>query len=196
MSQNRNVRQSGNRQKAQAKFNMNMQKKLVVLFMLILLAFLGLAGRLVYITETKGEEYTKNVLSQQKYQSTTLPYKRGDILDSKGTKLAISEKVYNLIIDCKAVLEKEEYLEPTLEALSKCFPEINRNDIQKYIKENPSRRYYVVKKQLTYDEIKDFKGPFSDSKLRVYNTLKTMTLGYITGRYKQETDFFYNSFMN
>lgn len=46
------------------------------------------------------------------------------------------------------------------------------------------------------DEIKDFKGPFSDSKLRVYNTLKTMTLGYITGRYKQETDFFYNSFMN
>ena len=156
MSQNRNVRQSGNRQKAQAKFNMNMQKKLVVLFMLILLAFLGLAGRLVYITETKGEEYTKNVLSQQKYQSTTLPYKRGDILDSKGTKLAISEKVYNLIIDCKAVLEKEEYLEPTLEALSKCFPEINRNDIQKYIKENPSRRYYVVKKQLTYDEISDF----------------------------------------
>ena len=135
---------------------MNMQKKLVVLFMLILLAFLGLAGRLVYITETKGEEYTKNVLSQQKYQSTTLPYKRGDILDSKGTKLAISEKVYNLIIDCKAVLEKEEYLEPTLEALSKCFPEINRNDIQKYIKENPSRRYYVVKKQLTYDEISDF----------------------------------------
>ena len=95
-----------------------MQKKLVVLFMLILLAFLGLTGRLVYITETKGEEYTKNVLSQQKYQSTTLPYKRGDILDSKGTKLAISEKVYNLIIDCKAVLEKEDYLEPTMEALA------------------------------------------------------------------------------
>ena len=156
MSRNRNVRQVQNRQKTRARFNMNMQKKLVVLFMLILLAFLGLAGRLVYITESKGEEYTKNVLSQQKYQSTTLPYKRGDILDSKGTKLAISEKVYNLIIDCKAVLEKEEYLEPTMEALAKCFPELNKNEIQTYIKENPSRRYYVVKKQLTYDEISDF----------------------------------------
>ena len=77
MSRNRSVRQTGNRQRARARFNMNMQKKLVVLFMLILLAFLGLAGRLVYITENKGEEYTKNVLSQQKYQSTTLPYKRG-----------------------------------------------------------------------------------------------------------------------
>ena len=149
MSRNRNVRQVQNKQKARARFNMNMQKKLVVLFMLVLLAFLGLAGRLVYITESKGEEYTKNVLSQQKYQSTTLPYKRGDILDSKGTKLAISEKVYNLIIDCKAVLEKEEYLEPTMEALTKCFPEVNRYEIQNYIKENPSRRYYVVEKQLT-----------------------------------------------
>lgn len=156
MSRNRNVRQVQNKQKARARFNMNMQKKLVVLFMLVLLAFLGLAGRLVYITESKGEEYTKNVLSQQKYQSTTLPYKRGDILDSKGTKLAISEKVYNLIIDCKAVLEKEEYLEPTMEALAKCFPEVNRYEIQNYIKENPSRRYYVVEKQLTYDEISDF----------------------------------------
>ena len=156
MSQNRNVRQSGSRQKTRARFNMNMQKKLVVLFMLMLLAFLGLAGRLVFITESKGKEYTKNVLSQQKYQSTTLPYKRGDILDSKGTKLAISEKVYNLIIDCKAVLDKEDYLEPTMEALRQCFPELNHSQIQTYIKENPSRRYYVVKKQLTYDEISDF----------------------------------------
>lgn len=46
------------------------------------------------------------------------------------------------------------------------------------------------------EEIKEFTGPFSDSKLRLYNTLKTMTLGYITGRYKQETELFYNSFIS
>lgn len=156
MNSKRNVRRTENKRGARTRFNLNMQKKLVVLFMLILLAFLGLSGRLVYITEAKGDEYTKNVLSQQKYQSTTLPYKRGDILDSKGTKLAISEKVYNLIIDCKAVLEKEDYLEPTMEALSNCFPEFNITEIRNYIKNNPSRRYYVVKKQLTYEEISDF----------------------------------------
>lgn len=155
MGRNRNIRQVRNN-RGRARFNMNMQKKLVVLFIIILLAFLGLAGRLVYITESKGKEYTKNVLSQQKYQSTTLPYKRGDILDCKGTKLAISEKVYNLIIDCKAVLEKEEYLEATMAALTNCFPELNHREIQNYIKNNPSRRYYVVKKQLTYEEISDF----------------------------------------
>lgn len=155
MSRNRNIRQVKNRN-GRGHFNMNMQKKLVVLFIIILLAFLGLAARLVYITEAKGDEYTKNVLSQQKYQSTILPYKRGDILDSKGTKLAISEKVYNLIIDCKAVLEKEEYLDATMTALSTCFPGLNHIEIEKYIKENPARRYYVVKKQLTYEEISDF----------------------------------------
>ena len=124
--------------------------------MLILLAFLGLALKLVYIEEKKGDEYTKNVLSQQKYQSTTLPYKRGDILDRKGTKLAISEKVYNLIVDCKAILEKEEYLEATVQALGECFPEINQNEVRNYIINNPSRRYYIVDKQLTYEEISDF----------------------------------------
>ena len=156
MSQGRDTRRVNKKNRARARFNMSMQKKLVVLFMLILLAFLGLATRLVYITNSKGEEYTKNVLSQQKYQSTTLPYKRGDILDSKGTKLAISEKVYNLIIDCKAVLEKEDYLDATMTALSNCFPQLNKMEIQNYIKNNPSRRYYVVAKQLTYEEISDF----------------------------------------
>ncbi len=156
MDQNRNTRRGRTPKRARARFNMSMQKKLVVLFMLILLAFLGLAARMVYIINAKGEEYTKNVLSQQKYQSVTLPYKRGDILDSKGTKLAISEKVYNLIIDCKAVLEKEEYLDATMAALTSCFPQINKTEVQNYIKNNPSRRYYVVDKQLTYEEISDF----------------------------------------
>ena len=154
-------RETGNRtvqrkRRARNKFSMDMQKKLVILFLGILLAFLGLSGRMVYIKEAKGEEYTKNVLSQQKYRSTTLPYKRGDILDSKGTKLAISEKVYNLIIDCKDVLDKEEYMEPTMQALKECFPQLNITEIKNYIIKNPTRRYYVVSKQLTYDEISAF----------------------------------------
>lgn len=154
---NRQRRKTGRQNKRQKRFSMNMQKKLVVLFMLILLAFLGLSLKLVYIEKTKGEEYTKNVLSQQQYQSTTLPYKRGDILDRKGTKLAISEKVYNLILDCKAILEKEEYLEATVQALGQCFPQVNQTEVRNYIINNPSRRYYIVDKQLTYEEISDFK---------------------------------------
>ena len=90
-----------------------MQKKLVVLFLLVLLAFVGLSIRLILINKENGENYKKQVLSQQRYDSYTIPYKRGDILDSKGTRLAVSEKVYNLIVDASLVTEKEEYLEPT-----------------------------------------------------------------------------------
>ncbi len=151
-----NNRQNRNGKSAAPKFSMSMQKKLVVLFGIVLLAFLGLAARLVYINQEKGAEYTKKVLSQQQYQSVTLPYKRGDILDANGTKLAISEKVYNLIVDCKAMLEKEDYLEPTVDALISCFPQLNRTELTNYVKGNPSRRYYVAAKQLTYDEISGF----------------------------------------
>lgn len=153
---NRGIRQNKGNKGNRAKFSLSMQKKLVVLFGLVLLAFLGLAGRLIYINREKGDEYTKKVLSQQQYQSITLPYKRGDILDSKGTKLAISEKVYNLVIDCKAVLGKDEYLEATVDALIACFPQLNRTEIQTYITQNPSRRYYVAARKLSYDEISPF----------------------------------------
>lgn len=64
------------------------------------------------------EQPTKTGLSQQKYDSVTLPFRRGDIVDTKGTKLAVSEKVYNLVIDSYVMLSRETYLEPTMEALS------------------------------------------------------------------------------
>ena len=151
-----NNRENTGRKNGMTKFSLSMQKKLVVLFGMVLLAFLGLAGRLIYLNREKGDEYTRKVLSQQQYQSVTLPYQRGDILDTKGTKLAISEKVYNLVIDCKAMLAKEDYLAATLEALISCFPQLNRNELENYIVENPSRRYYVVAKKLSFDEISPF----------------------------------------
>ena len=98
-------------------FTGRMQKKLVVLFLMVLLAFMGLSARLIYINNEDGEEYKRQILSQQSYSSTTIPYKRGDILDKNGVKLAVSEKVYNLVIDANNMLEKEESLDATMTAL-------------------------------------------------------------------------------
>ena len=54
--------------------------------------------------------YQKQVLIQQQYDSSTLPYRRGDIVDAKGTRLATSEKVYNLVIDAKVMnTNRSEY---------------------------------------------------------------------------------------
>lgn len=98
-----------------------MQKKLVVLFILVLLAFAGLSARLIMINKDNGEQYKKQVLSQRQYSSKTIPYKRGEILDSKGTKLATNEKVYDLVLDIKQMNDKKEYVEPTIQALGGLF---------------------------------------------------------------------------
>ena len=137
-------------------FNRKMQEKLVILFVVVFLAFVGLGFRLFNITRYNGDQYKKQVLSQQAYESITIPFKRGDILDSKGNKLATSEKVYNLIIDSKAIVADEKYLDPTMSALKSCFPAFPESDVRSYIASNPGSQYYVTLKQLTYDEISEF----------------------------------------
>ena len=136
------------------KFTIKMQKKLVVLFGLVLLAFVGLSYRLFIITRDNGERYKKQVLSQQKYDSITLPYKRGSILDANGTVLASSEKVYNVILDAVAVSRDESYLEPTLEALrSQIGADVQ--EVRAYIAANSeTSRYRVLARRLEFDQIK------------------------------------------
>ena len=90
------------------KFPKRMQKKLVVLFVTILLAFVGLVGKATYINATNGEKYTKIVLDQQQYNSRLIPFKRGDILDRNGTVVATSERVYNVILDVYVMLAKDD----------------------------------------------------------------------------------------
>ncbi len=133
------------------RFTIKMQKKLLVSFGLIVVVFMVLCGRLLWIAREKGVQYQKQVYSQQRYDSTTLPARRGAIVDAKGTKLAVSEKVYNLVIDAKVMLDKEDYLEPTLQALSTCFPELDMTAIREYVISHPESSWYVPLKQLSYD---------------------------------------------
>ena len=106
------------------KFNKAMQKKLVMLFMGFVLAFVFLAGRITYINASNGDKYTKVVLDQQQYDSRTIPFKRGDIVDRNGTKVATSERVYNVILDVVVVTdegESDKYIDSTLDVLEECF---------------------------------------------------------------------------
>lgn len=148
------------------KFTITMQKKLIFLFGVVLLAFAVLSIRMILITREDGESYKKQVLSQQQYDSTTLPYRRGDIVDAKGTRLAVSEKVYNLVIDSKIILSKDDYLEPTMQALGNNF-ELDMTAIREYVTTHPNSSYYVPLKQLTYDQISGFSAEsLENSKIR------------------------------
>ena len=103
------------------KFPLRMQKKLVILFITIILAFIALIIRIVYINAFDGDKYTKKVLEQQQYGSRVIPYKRGDILDRNGTRIAYSERVYNVILDVKFMLECKDSTEPTVDVLKDLF---------------------------------------------------------------------------
>lgn len=129
------------------------------MMIIILLAFAGLGTRLYVIAYDSHNVYQKKILSQQRYDSSTLPFKRGTITDANGTILAVSEKVYNVILDCKLMLDDKKNEEPTLTALSECFG-LNLTELKQYVKENPSSQYRVLKKRITYDEM----SPFLDRK--------------------------------
>ncbi len=138
------------------KLNRTMRTKLFCLFLALILLLLVLIGRLMYIEYKSGDTYTKKVLSLQSYDSKTLPFQRGDIVDSKGTVLATSVAVYNLILDCSVMNSREEYVEPTLDALTECFPELDRATLEEQIKENPKNPYLKLQKKLSYDQIQVF----------------------------------------
>ncbi len=138
------------------KFTKGMRKKLIVLFTVVTLCLCALMGRLMYINYTSGEKYEKKVLSMQSYDSVTIPYQRGDILDRTGTVLATSVAVYNVILDCYVLNSKEAYLEPTLDALTECFPDLDKAELRQITIDKKDSRYIVLKKKLSYDEIQGF----------------------------------------
>ncbi len=192
----------------QALLTNRMKRKLALVFALIVLALLGVSVRLAYINKTSGEKYTKKVLAQQDTNSTTLPYRRGDILDRNGTILATSEKVYNLILDPKVLWQNQDKedaekdcVEPTIKALVQYF-ELDESELRATLSEKKDSSYVILRKQLSKDEIADFKAAqedketgsnikgvwFEDSYIRryPYNSLACHVIGYtVTGNQGQ-----------
>ena len=138
------------------RFTLRMQKKLAVLFTLILVAFVYLSVRLVIINRDKGEDYKRQVLSQQQYDSITLPAKRGEIVDRNGSKMAVSQKVYNVVIDAKTLNQNQgAKLDTTLNVLFSTDVEYlyTRDELRNYIVENPSSQYRIIAKKQPYDVV-------------------------------------------
>ncbi|MDE7224137.1 MAG: penicillin-binding protein 2 [Acetatifactor sp.] len=155
-------RQSRGGHRQEKKFGSRMQKKLVVLFILVLLAFAGLSLQLIRIAREKEDEYTRQILSQQRYDSTTIPFRRGDIVDARGTQLAVSENVYNVILDIKVIrdkekLEKKDYMEPTLQALDRYF-DLDMSAVRSYVTTHEKSAYYVLARRLPYEQISEFQA--------------------------------------
>ena len=172
-----------------------MKKKLVVLFVIVLLLFVCLIYRLYSITRDNGAQYKKQVLAQQKYDSVTIPFRRGSILDTNGNILATSEKVYTVILDSVALNADENAIEPTFSALRSEFG-IDTAKVRDYFEQNKeTSRYFILSKKLPYEKIQNFlalqneegsliKGIwFEEEYQRLYpgNELACDVIGFTTG---------------
>ena len=159
-SQERAKRNKYRRKKAMLK---KVHKKAGIAFLCVMAALAVLAGRIAWINYNHGDAYSKAVLDHQTYTSTTIPYKRGQILTSNGNILAYSERVYNLILDPKLVLSDEKYKEPTLNALVQCFG-LNRQELEQTLAVKKDSQYERLAMGLTSDEIANFKALVADTK--------------------------------
>ena len=141
------------------KITKKMKRKLKFVVIIFFILFAGLIARLVYINIGSGDKYTLAVLEQRDYVNSTLPYKRGDILDRNYHVFATSTKVYNVVLDAKLMLEDEEkYLEPTLEALKTCFG-LDKAYVEEAIrKDNGTNQNIILPelKQLEYSKTEAF----------------------------------------
>lgn len=152
--------------KVKKKFLHRMKIKLTVMCGIVLVGFIVILTRLVYIEQVKGEEYGERVLSQQRYDSIDIPYRRGDILDRNGTELATSKKVYNLVIEPKIILDEGEKTikleddskvtkkEITINALKTYFG-LTDEEISVALEDSESF-YKIMRKKLPYETVEPY----------------------------------------
>ena len=65
-----------------------LQRRLIIILIMIVIAFAALFINILLLQRKKEVEYNQKILSQQRYDSRDIPYKRGDILDRNGTYIA------------------------------------------------------------------------------------------------------------
>lgn len=182
------------------KFTFRMQKKLAVFFIMILVAFAFLIFKLVIINRDNGNDYKKQVLSQQSYDSISLPAKRGEIVDRNGSKIAVSQKVYNVVISPKKLNEDNcAKMESTLNVLYSTGIDFlyTRDEMRSFITGNPSSQYRIVAKKQSFDIVADimskinnpsedegFTGVWLEDTYQrqyPYNTLACDVIGFVQG---------------
>lgn len=147
----------------------NVKRKLWLIMGVILALFALVAGRLIYWNVSKGHEFEKKVLTQQRYSSTDLPFERGNIYDSTGKLIATNERLYHLILEPKNILLKDKNgdykpnKEATVSALV-TYMGLDKEELEAALLENSESYYLVYDRDLpedsdgrTYDEISAMK---------------------------------------
>ncbi len=180
------------RTKKERRFTRKMQIKLLAVFAFVLFALIIILLRIVYINIHSGKRYAKQVLSQENYDSQTLYSRRGSIQDTNGRMLAYSEKVYNLVLDCKAINEdlsgEQAYIEPTIEALTAVFEDLSSSELRDRITNEKTcdSQYQVILTEVTEEQKKAYEASVSLDEDRDISSEERQKLQKVTGVWFEE----------
>lgn len=146
--------------------------------MVLLVGYIGVRSAMT------NEEYERKALSQMNYSSTTLVAKSGEIYDANMTPIAVSNRVYILILDPKVIMETEAIsgragsLDATVKAMVTCFG-LDEDDLRNTIEQSADKSYlrYVPqgstsKKYLVTEEQK---AAFDALEAKINGTEKSTT---------------------
>ena len=140
-----------------------MQAKLVLIFVIIIAAFTIPLVRVMILGVKEKSGYTKIILDQSGYDSRLIPFKRGDIVDRNGTKMATSERVYNVILDEYVMNDNDDNVNPTLDILRDFF-HVSDEKINEVLNDGIDSRYNIMATGISYEDAKEFEKIDEDDK--------------------------------
>ena len=122
----------------------HLSKRLAILFLVIGLLLCLCIGRAIFLVVKNGDEYSHKALQQSTSSSQAILSQPGNILDANGTALAVSKRVYRLILDPKVLYDTDKShkgsLDATVRLVSTSFG-LDETELKDSFSENENSRY-------------------------------------------------------
>ena len=171
-----------------------------IVYLGIFLFALLIFGRIFYLQFFEKHKW-KNFAQKQTLKNITIEANRGDIYDENGRSLATSVPHYEVRLDFQSDAISENYLGKNIDSLALCLSRLFRDKTEAeyrnllLIAKKSSNRYFLLKKNVTYDELKQLKtfpifrrGQYKgglicikkNQRIRPHGILAARTIGYTT----------------
>lgn len=147
-----------------------MKQKMLLVFIVFLVLFVGIVIQLLRITMVEGQNYEREVLvnaASKIGDSKKLNYKRGQIVDRNGIVLADSLIKYEVIYDAKLLLDEIslENQQKTISFLAENFA-YTEIELKQILEDNPNNHNYILGSDYVYLDIAKLEDKIKSREVR------------------------------
>ncbi len=153
------------RKRRRKRFTRGMTKTLFLFLVFVLLLFVAMVLRIYTLNRDHGDVYKKQVFAQQSYTNKVLKYRRGAIKDRNETILAQSVRRFQLVLEPRTILAKEDVHKETVTQLVQYF-QANAPEIEQILTDNPKSVFQYVEgyRELTKEQVSGFQKLMKENK--------------------------------